>query len=153
TAAAATSPQQLSQALPAGTAFIDLVRYTDFAYDPKVPGKKGESCTSRYLAFVLLRGQPAVRVDFPATAPEIETAWAAWRQAIVSNQPDRDAAAALAKLLWLPLRERLPPSIHTVWLAPDGALAQVPWAALPGSKANTILLEELAVAVVPHGAW
>jgi CHAT domain-containing protein/tetratricopeptide (TPR) repeat protein len=152
TPAAETSPQQLSKALPQETAFIDLVRYTDFAKDPKVPGKKGERRTPRFMAFVLLSGKPAVRVDLGEAAP-IEQAWTAWREAIVNNRPDRQAAAALAALVWLPLRQHLPATVRSVWLNPDGPLSQVPWAALPGTRPNTILLEELAVAVVPHGAF
>jgi hypothetical protein len=143
-----TSPQQLSKALLQGTAFIDLVRYIDL--DPKIPGKKGR--TPRFVAFLLLSGKAAVRVDLGEAAP-IEKAWAAWRDAIVNNRSDRHTAAEFGALVWLPLRKHLPATTDTVWLNPDGQLAQVPWAALPGAKPNTILLEELAVAVVPLGAF
>jgi CHAT domain-containing protein/Tfp pilus assembly protein PilF len=152
TPGAQTSPQQLSKAIPEGAAFIDMVRYTDVSQDPKVPGEKGRIRTTRFVAFVLLRGKPAQRVDL-GEAVLVEKAWAAWREAIVKNRPDHEAAAALAALVWQPLRPHLPAATHTVWLAPDGQLAQVPWAALPGAQPNTILLEELAVAVVPHGSF
>jgi CHAT domain-containing protein/Tfp pilus assembly protein PilF len=151
-ASVASSPQQLSKSLPEGAAFIDVVRYTDFTRDPKVPGKKGHVWIPRFVAFVVLNGKPALRVDL-GLANSIEKAWTTWREAIVSNRPDRQAAAALAALVWQPLRQHLPAKTHTVWLAADGQLAQVPWAALPGDLPNTILLEELAVAVVPHGAF
>jgi CHAT domain-containing protein len=59
----------------------------------------------------------------------------------------------VAKLIWDPLRPHLPAGLKTVWLCPDGALCQVPWAALPGSKPGTVLLEDHAVAVVPHGPY
>jgi CHAT domain-containing protein/tetratricopeptide (TPR) repeat protein len=150
--AAGTSPQQLSNSLPVGTAFVDLVRYTDFSWDPKVPGKKGHSQTPRFVAFVLLGGKPALSVDLGEAAP-IEKAWAEWRDAIVQGRLDRQGADAMAALVWQPLRQHLPAKTHTVWLAADGQLAQVPWAALPGAQPNTIVLEELAVAVVPHGAF
>src|SRR5262249_13681001 len=39
----------------------------------------------------------------------------------------------------------------TVWLAPDASLSCLPWAALPGSKPGSVLLEDHALAVVPHG--
>jgi len=84
------------------------------------------------MAFVLLSGKPAVRVDLKEAAP-IEKTWAAWREAIVNNRPDRQAAADLAALVWQPLRKHLPANTHTVWLVPDGQLSQVPWAALPGT--------------------
>jgi CHAT domain-containing protein len=38
-------------------------------------------------------------------------------------------------------------------LAPDGALTQLPWAALPGKKHGGVLLEDYAFAVVPHGPF
>jgi CHAT domain-containing protein/tetratricopeptide (TPR) repeat protein len=147
-----TSPQQLSNALPNGACFIDVVRFTDFSQNPKVAGRKGRRQTPRYLAFVLLGGKPALRVDLGAAAP-IDAAWDSWRDAIVNNRPDRQAAAAFAALVWQPLREHLPAKTHSVWFAPDGQLSQVPWAAMPGAQPDTILLEELAVAVVPHGSY
>jgi CHAT domain-containing protein/Tfp pilus assembly protein PilF len=147
-----TSAQQLGKVIPEGAAFIDLIRYTDFSWDAKVPGKKGESRTARYVAFMLLSSKTALRVDL-GEATAIEKAWATWREAIINNRSDRQAAAALSALIWTPLRKHLPATTHTVWLNPDGQLAQVPWAALPGTKPNTILLEELAIAVVPHGPF
>ena len=38
-------------------------------------------------------------------------------------------------------------------LAPDGHLTGVPWAALPGDKAGTVLLEQYALATVPHAPF
>jgi CHAT domain-containing protein len=40
-----------------------------------------------------------------------------------------------------------------VYVCPDLALCRVPWAALPGDKPGTILLEDHAVAEVPHAAF
>jgi CHAT domain-containing protein/tetratricopeptide (TPR) repeat protein len=149
---AQTSLQQLSKAVPEGAAFIDLIHYTESVWDPGMLGEKGRSHVPRFMAFVVLSGKPAQAIDLGEAAP-IEKAWSKWREAIVGNQPDREAATALAIRVWQPLRKHLPPQIHTVWLAADGMLAQVPWAALPGARPNTILLEELAIALVPHGAF
>jgi CHAT domain-containing protein len=129
-----------------------LVRYIDFEQDPNKPGKAGARYTPRYAAFVLSQGKPAARVEL-GTAEPIEWAWADWRAAIVAGRPDRAEAVALAKLIWEPLRRQLPAECHTVWLCPDGALCQVPWAALPGKGKDTVLLEDCAVAVVPHGPF
>jgi len=146
-----TGPDQLRDRLPADTAFIDLFRYSDFGHDPKVPGRQGWKNTLCYVAFVVRPGQAVARVELGEAAP-IEQAWTAWHSALTSGRPDRDAAA-LARLVWQPLRAQLPDKVRTVWLAPDAELLRVPWAALPGIKPNTILLEEHAVAVVPHGAF
>src|SRR5262249_25774425 len=39
------------------------------------------------------------------------------------------------------------------FLAPDGALAGLPFAALPGPKAHTTLVDEYVIAHVPHGPF
>src|SRR5262249_35673958 len=86
-----------------------------------------------------------------------ERAWEAWREAITAARPDeaaeRRAVAELAKLVWDPLRKELPAGLRTVYLTPDGALHQVPWVALPGRKPGTVLLDEHAVCLVPHGPF
>jgi CHAT domain-containing protein/Tfp pilus assembly protein PilF len=148
-------PTALAAALPADACFLDFYRYTHFTHDPKVKGIKGERHTPYYAAFVVAKGRDAVRVELGEAAP-LERAWAAWHDAIVKEAPadkERKAAAALARLLWGPLREKLPAGVRAVYLAPDGALTQVPFAALPGAKAGTVLLEEYAFATVPHGPF
>src|SRR5262249_13812754 len=48
-----STPEQLAEALGAGAAFIDFVRYTDHEHDPKKPGRVGERDTPRYAASAL----------------------------------------------------------------------------------------------------
>ena len=152
-APATEPPQALAEALPRDAVFLDLIRYTDFDHDSTRPGKKGERRTPRYVAFVVRPGQKkAERIELGPAKP-IEEAWQTWRQAIVTNRPDREAAARFARLTWEPLRQRLPAKLRTVYLSADDALTQVPWAALPGKKAGTVLLEDYALAYVPHGPW
>jgi CHAT domain-containing protein/tetratricopeptide (TPR) repeat protein len=148
----AASPAALAEALPPGGVFVDLLRYTDFEYDSDKPGRVVERRTLRYVAFVLRPGKAAVRVELGEATP-IERAWTDWHRAIQAGTDDRRQAAALAQLVWRPLRAHLPTGTKVVWLCPDGALCQVPWAALPGHKPGTVLLEEHALAVVPHGPF
>ncbi len=145
-------PEELARALPDGAAFVDLFRYTDFGQDPKVPGKKGVHHTPHYAAFVLCRGKPPARVELGEAGP-IEEAWRGWRRAIEAGRDDREQAARLTRLAWAPLREQLPRGVSAVYLSADGRLGGVPWAALPGSRPGTVVLEECAVALVPHGPW
>src|SRR5205085_8582201 len=111
-------------------------------------GEKGETSSPRYLAFVLTRDKPVLLIDLKEAEP-IEKAWTAWHKAITAPRPsaatERKAAAEVARLVWRPLRAHLPAKVDTVYLCPDGALTQVPFAALPGTKAGTVLLEEVAV--------
>jgi CHAT domain-containing protein/Tfp pilus assembly protein PilF len=153
----AVTPDDLTHALPRDAAFVDLLRYESIDQDPKVPGKKGETWTPRYLAFVLRRGQSVQRVELGEAAP-IEKALKQWRREITDWRPDRKATpssadAKLSELVWKPLAQHIPADTATVYLSPDAALTALPWAALPGRARGKVLLEEHALALVPHGPW
>jgi CHAT domain-containing protein len=145
------TPDDLLQQLPAHTAFVDFLRYVHFEQDPKVPGIAGERRTPCYVAFVLRHGQPIRRVELGEAAP-IEVAVAEWRLAI-QDQKASTAAATLRRKVWEPLTQYLPADTQTVLLAPDSALTGLPWAALPGAAKGSVLLEDYALAVVPHGQF
>jgi CHAT domain-containing protein len=155
-AAAATTVQQLGAALPAGAAFVDLLRYVSFDRDPRMPGKKGAKYTARYVAFVVGYGQAVARVEL-GEAARIEAKWSAWHKALFApggdQQRERAAARVMARLVWEPIRAVLPADCRTVYVTPDGVLVQLPWAALPGRKPDTILVDDCAVCLVPHGPW
>jgi CHAT domain-containing protein len=154
-AAAVTTVKQLQSALPAGAAFVDLLRYVYVEQDAQTPRRKGAERTD-YVAFVVAKGQPVARVELEG-AERIEAAWAAWHRALVAPGGDpkneRGAAHVIARLVWEPIRRVLPADCRTVYLTPDGALTQVPWAALPGRKPDSVLLDEHAVCLVSHGPW
>jgi CHAT domain-containing protein len=140
--------------LPDRSVFVDLLRYTFFEQDPKRPGKKGEKETVCYVAFVLRRGQPLQRVELGEAAP-IDKALTEWRQELAAWKPGRPEekgpAATLRQLVWEPLVQHIPADTETVFLAPDSRLTALPWAALPGRQRGRVLLEDHAIAVVPHG--
>jgi CHAT domain-containing protein len=155
-ATATSTVQQLGDALPAGAAFVDVLRYVYIEQDPKTPGRKGVKRTASYVAFVVRKGQPAARVELHEAAP-IEAAWAAWHKALLAPDGDpkreRAAAGAFARMVWEPIRAALPADCQIVYLTPDGVLTQVPWAALPGKSPGTVLLEDNGVCLMPHGPW
>ena len=95
----------------------------------------------RYLAFVLSSGVPIRRVDLGAARP-IEQALMAWRAALSHRGDHPEAAAAVRKRLWDPLAKVFPKDVETVFLAPDGPLTLVPWAAIPGVRPQEVLLHE-----------
>jgi CHAT domain-containing protein/tetratricopeptide (TPR) repeat protein len=156
---ARSSPQDLRQHLPEGVVYLDFLRYGRFEFDPTQPGPKGQRRTPSYVAFVVCKDRPTRRVELGLAEP-IEKAVRAWRAALTggggnpkaeSRKPKLEPPDVLQRLVWEPLARHLPAGVHTIYLAPDGALTQVPWAALPGRKPDTALLEEYALAVVPHG--
>jgi CHAT domain-containing protein/tetratricopeptide (TPR) repeat protein len=144
-------PAALVEKLPPATVFIDLVQYVNFDQDPQRPGKKGEKQTPSYAAFVLRRGAPIRRVELGPAGP-IDQTLAAWRSDI-RDEKAGPAAQALRALLWQPLAKHVPSGTRAVLLAPDAALTRLPWPALPVSQVGRVLLEDCAVAVVPHAPF
>jgi CHAT domain-containing protein/tetratricopeptide (TPR) repeat protein len=147
------SPEQLSQALPHGVAFLDLLEYWHITVPP---GGKGQARGEwRLLAFVLRRGKPPAAVPLGALAP-VSAAVLRWRKEVekpplrANRQVIARSGQTLHRLLWLPLLQHLG-GAKAVLVAPDGVLCAFPLAALPGSKAGTFLIEEVALAQVSSG--
>jgi CHAT domain-containing protein len=138
-------PADLADKLPQGAAFVDFFRYGRADKDPANPA------VPCYAAFVLREGRPARRVELGEARP-IDDALQTWRDAVAKNLAADDAAALLRKRLWSPLAEHLPTAADsTVYLAPDGPLSALPWAALPGREKDTVLLEDHLLVLVPYG--
>jgi CHAT domain-containing protein len=113
---------------------------------------KGEKLTPCYVAFVVSKDK-VERIELQA-ATAIDDAWTAWHDSIVTRMPnERAAAARFAALVWQPIGKALPADVQTIYLTADGKLAQVPWAALPGKKSDSVLLEDYAICLAPHGPW
>jgi CHAT domain-containing protein/tetratricopeptide (TPR) repeat protein len=155
-AATSTTPEQLAAALPPKAVFIDILHYVRFQKDPSATDQAGWRRTPSYVAFVVAPGK-IERVELGSGAP-IDKAIRAWRAAIVreaSGAADEEArqAASVRQLVWDKLAPHLPRGTATIYLAPDRSLTQLPWAALPGARPGTILLEDYSFAVVPHGPF
>jgi CHAT domain-containing protein/Tfp pilus assembly protein PilF len=147
---ARATPGDLRKALPTGTAFVDLLRYVHFEQNPKVRGAKGEKRTPRYVAFVVAR-EGVKRIELGKAQP-IEEMLELWRRALIEgSDAEPGYATRVHTLLWKPLREHLPAKTGMVYISPDAALNRLPWAALRDGKSRRRLIEEHAVAVVPHG--
>jgi CHAT domain-containing protein/Tfp pilus assembly protein PilF len=157
-------PDALQKRLPVDAVLIDFLRYTEFEQEPKQPGIQGRKGTVRYAAFVVSR-QDIQRVELN-TAKAIEQAVRQWRTAITTRPPVGNEAArkehevtlgrqadALRRLLWAPIERTLTSKATTVYLAGDGELMQLPWAALPGKGKDRVLLDDYALAVLPHGPF
>jgi CHAT domain-containing protein len=136
-------PDDLAQLLPTHSVFVDLLPYGRT--------EKGGGWSYRYLAFVLPPKGKAQCVEL-GPARDIDDALRYWRAAIEKRE-DSPAAARLRKIVWEPIAEKMPAGTKAVFLSPDGVLARLPWAALPGREPDTVLLQEYALAVVPHGPF
>jgi CHAT domain-containing protein/Tfp pilus assembly protein PilF len=146
----ALGPDALIALLPRGVALLDMVRYRRFEFDRDKPGKAGAKLIDSYAVFVLAAGQPIRRIEL-GEAKEIDEKVAQWRETI-ARRAESAAADDVRRQVWNKLAPHLPAGTKTLYLAPDGDLARVPWCALPigGGK---VLLEEYTLAVVPHGPF
>ncbi len=136
-------PADLAKELAKNAAFVDFIRYAHY--------EKSKFSEWRYVAFVVLPGQEPKLVRLGDAQP-IEAAVAAWRGHITQETTSL-APAKLRELVWDKIAKELPAQTKIVYLCPDGDLAWMPFAALPGAKKGTILLEDHALAVVPSGQW
>jgi CHAT domain-containing protein/Tfp pilus assembly protein PilF len=147
-AEASRTPEQLRTALPRGTALVDLLVYT--AFEPPAQGKGEFQRERRLVAFVVRADRPIARVELGPLAP-IQKAIEDWRPILGgggSVPAADDPARALRRLIWEPVEEHLE-GIASVLVSPDGPIALVPLAALPGKEPSRYLIEEWSLAVVP----
>jgi CHAT domain-containing protein len=142
---------QMQAALPDGTALIDFAEY--WAFEDPVKGRNSEP---QYLAFVARKNSDVAMIDL-GPAKGIADSIKAWREPFYSgydassgDQAALEAAQVLRQRVWEPL-EPLVNGAETVLISPAGALGELPFAALPGRRPGTFLLEDyrLANVIVP----
>jgi CHAT domain-containing protein len=139
--------KDVADALPPRTAFIDFLAYEH--YTPSAKGKGKFLTNWKLLAFVLAKGRKPVLAELGSLAA-INDQVRAWRQAVSRNQPPAKLGRKLARILWQPLRKQLK-DVEAVLIAPDWLLCGLPFAALPGTKPGTYLIEEVAIGYVTSG--
>src|SRR5262249_4471873 len=102
-------PADLQKALPAHSAFVDFQRYAREEFDPKKPGREGESRSACYAAFIVCPDRPIQRLELK-DAEAIEAALADWRRRIDrrQEQDNFEPADKLRRLLWDKIARQLP---------------------------------------------
>jgi CHAT domain-containing protein len=144
--------EQILATLPAATVLVDFAEY--WAFEDPIQQRKSEP---RYVAFIARPGSRVTLIDL-GPVKEIAESIKTWRQPFYSghdastgDQAAMDAANFLRQKLWEPLEPHLD-SADTVLLSTAGALGELPFAALPGKRRGTFLLEDhrLANVLVPR---
>jgi CHAT domain-containing protein len=142
----APGPAQVAAALPADAVLVDILVYTHSV--PPASGKGPWRSRRHAAAFVVAPNRRAELIDLGALEP-IEKAVEEWRRTFGATVPGQEPAGAkLRRLLWEPIAGRAA-GAGTLLVSPDGAIARVPFAALPGSTPDKYLIEEFTVATVP----
>jgi tetratricopeptide (TPR) repeat protein len=158
---------QLMQRLPADVAVVDFIQTT--LWEPPPDGKGALKRTRHYEAFVLRKPRhemsPTIAWIHLGPAEPIDRAENAWRREISAGIAGQEVASQqepkqspeiaasgpkLRRLLWEPLEPHLA-GCSTVIVIPDAALTGVAWAALPGKKPDSYLLDDVSIATASYG--
>ena len=149
-------PEELMAVLPDDVAVVDFVHVKTrrLVQDEKNPRYEDEAW---YEAFVL-RHRPAGReplIDSVrlGSATTIDSAIADWRKTL-SDAENPQSGLPMGKVvrqhLWSPI-ERYLAGCSQVVIIPDGDLNFVPWAALPGKRPGTYMVEDYGIAAASSG--
>ncbi len=133
----------IARALPEGAALIDYHVHGQYGLKGGDGRPRGEM---RVTAFVHRCGRAAARIDL-GRAADIGRGVRDWLPRLKRGLDDGKTGEALKRLVWTPLGKHLE-GAKVVLVSPDGLLGQAPFAALPGAKLGTYLIEDVALAVV-----
>ncbi len=144
----ALTPAQLQASLPEDAVLVDFLEY---GYSgPAADDPKQWQVERRLAAFIVRRGGLIRAIDLGASRP-VAAAVDQWRGSLQRKSPvagANDPAAKLRQLVWQPLQEHFA-GAKTILLSPDGPLCRLPFAALPGEKPDSYLIEDVTLAVIP----
>lgn len=98
-----------------------------------------------YAAWVLRHEGAPERIEL-GSQQDIEGAIESFVAELSSLSPDGgEAAKQVRSLIWAPIERHLTPKDSITYVVPDAAVAQVPFAAIPGSEADKVLLDERTI--------
>jgi len=148
----------LAKTLPPDTVFVDLV-----LYQHTETSSAAVKTAPRYVAYVIARGRPVRMVALPP-GELIDGKVDLWRKMIKWHKTEQFKRPPLAseydavrtmlrEWLWEPLVRAFPEGTNTVYIAADGALALLPWNALPGDGPHRFVIHDYRLAAVPNGPF
>jgi CHAT domain-containing protein len=150
-----TSVADMVRRLPANTAVVDFVER--WQWTPPATAAEPWGQKRCYDAFVLrpVSGESGWSVAWLSLgeADALDRLLEDWLAHLrPGERADDQLAQQLRPQLWAPLEDSLA-GCKTVIIIPDGRLARVPWAALPGRRAGSYLIEDYALAQAPYGQY
>ena len=139
----AVDRQVVAFALPAGATLVECVRFPVYNFHAIPAHGDPQWDPARYVAFVLPAGDPdhVQMIDLGEAEPidQMIATYRAYlmgeaethRQAVAAPEPGAALGRALRAALFDPVATALPDGCHDLFLAPDGALSQLPFEVLP----------------------
>ena len=150
---------EVCKAVPPDGALIEYVSFS--RYQPPPSRGEGATWTPSYTAFAVLGDdcgrRPPMRVDLGPAEP-IDAAVKQLRAALkiglkgMTPRPSvQDRARELEALVLPPVLRQVLKGKSRLLIAPDGALALVPFALLPGDDGHEFLIETRTISYTPSG--
>jgi CHAT domain-containing protein/tetratricopeptide (TPR) repeat protein len=143
--AAAVDAAALQAALSADAALVD---YYEITFKETLADASDQADLRRFIVAFVVRPGGEVRLFDLGEMEPIEAAIEQWRASFGASAEAQAAGALLRERLWAPLEEAIGDA-SLVLVSPDGALGKLPFAALPGRKPGTYLIEDVSLALVP----
>jgi hypothetical protein len=142
---------ELQSALKSASPDTILVDFLEHQF--LVPAADGKPARKevRVSAFVLRADHPVVWIDDLGSPDRIAAAVDDWRRWLSEGGLGTWSGLELKKLIWDPLEKHVA-SAKVVLTSADGAIAKVPFAALPGRTSNKFLIHDHMFAVIPSSA-
>ncbi len=138
--------EQVQAALPGGAMLVDFLEYARQTAPRKATDAQPAN-QRLLLAFVVSHDHPPEMISLGAVQP-LSEAIDSWRMTFGMSPQGTAAGNLLREKIWQPIEAKLR-GARIVLLSPDGALARLPFTALPGKEAGKYLIEEYTLAVVP----
>jgi CHAT domain-containing protein/tetratricopeptide (TPR) repeat protein len=136
----------LMDVLPKDMALVDFLELPNPTRDEQRNHANLLTPPAHFICFVVRHGEPIVPIDLgPAEA--INKAVETWRLGFGTTEESAKAGQFLRNHVWKKFEPQLK-GIDKVILSPDKALARIPFAALPGSKPGSYLIEEYQLASI-----
>lgn len=143
--------QRTVASLGEGEVIVEFIEYVHLRWNPESPGLKGLERQRRYRVFTLSKERGLQQKDLGAS-DRMDEAIDAWRDAVQSGATI-ESGRDLRRQLWEPITEILPQKIDRVMISPAGRISLVAWPALPGSKRDRPILEEIEFLTIPYAGW
>ncbi len=137
--------RSVEESQPAGSTMLTYFQY--FRTQRTKNDKDGFKLDRALAVFVVRKGRPPVLIDL-GPLDDVTEAVTSWRASLGRSTVAQQAAKKLRATIWEPVQKYVARD-DLILISPDGILGQLPFTALPGKTADSYLLEEYRLAVLP----
>ena len=140
----AISAQEIQESLPANVVIVDFFQYEHVGLDDQ---KNTWVSTTSMLATVVRPDQEMKLIEL-GPVRSLNGYIDKWLATKGASKEAKEAGLEIRKQIWDPLVKHVS-DLETILISTDGSLGKLPFAALPGKKEDTYLIEDHRIALIP----